>query len=638
MRDELSWHDSVFHVGVGRAVYLIKGMLVEGPRKTGTPNIESMDSSETASRRDKPSGSLRVLWSYVRGIRRFLGVMMVLELVGDGAALSQPLIARWVLDELKAGGSLVWPLMVLGCLAVIGMALSGTCTFLLGRGALRLVTNVRCDLVRRVLGGSVATVERRSVGDFLSRIGTDTTLLGDTVGDALVRSAATPLVVVAALVLMGTIDVLMLGVVVGVLLITALCEMIAGRRVREATEQTQGRVAAMTSSLHQALIAFRTVKASGTERAESERTCAEAEAAFRAGRRAVRVEALLAILAAVSVDVTFLAVLAVGGARVASGSLGVGDLVAFLLYVIFLGEPIDSLAFTIPEIAQGLAAVRRIDVLHSLPAEAEELPSKVRKTERTIRNGSSGGLAPEVRFDRVWFGYDDQPVLRDVSFAACRGLTVLVGPSGAGKTTLLSLIVRFVDVDRGQVLLDAVDVRELDRDKLRQRLAYVQQEAVLIGETVREAMLYGVPSPDIADMQGALRAVALDGWVSSLPRGLETPVGERGVAISGGQRQRLAVARALLRGADVLLLDEATSQLDAVSERTLLDSLAREACSRVVVAATHRASVAAKADQIVLLIEGGVRAIGQHAALLRSDPVYRELAFAPFRDDQGPGT
>ncbi|MCO5970833.1 ABC transporter ATP-binding protein [Actinoallomurus soli] len=578
---------------------------------------------------DGSSGSLRVLWRYVHDMRRFLAVMMVLELVGNAAALSQPLIARWVLDELKAGGSLSRPLMVLGGLAVIGMTLSGACTLFLGRGALRLVTNLRCALVRRVLGGSVATVERRPVGDVLSRIGTDTTLLGDTVGDALVRSAATPVVVLAALVLMGTIDVLMLGVVVGVLVITALGEMIAGQRIREATERTQGRVAAMTSSMQRALIAFRTVKASGTEQAESDHACAEAEAAFRAGRRAVRVEAFLGMLTAVSVDVTFLAVLAVGGARVASGGIGVGDLVAFLLYVMFLGEPIDSLAFTIPQIAQGLAAVRRIEALRSLPAEAEELPSRGRGSGRVTRTGSNGGPAPEVRFDGVWFGYDDRPVLRDVSFAARRGLTVLVGPSGAGKTTLLGLILRFADVDRGRVLLDAVDVRELERDKLRRRLAYVQQEAALLGETVREAMLYGVPSPSSADVRGALRAVALDDWAGSLPKGLDTPVGERGVAISGGQRQRLAVARALLRGADVLLLDEATSQLDAVSERTLLESLAREAQSRVVLAATHRVSVAAKADQIVLLIEGGVRAVGRHAALLRSDPVYRELASAP---------
>lgn len=592
------------------------GHLVSPP----VQNVENVENVENST------GSLRILWRYVRGMRRFLAVMMVLELLGDAAALSQPLIARWVLDELKAGGSLSGPLVVLGGLAVVGMVLTGTCTFFLGRGALRLVADLRSDLVRRTLGGSVATVERRPVGDFLSRVGTDTTLLGDTVGEALVRSAATPLVIVAALVLMGTIDPLMLGVVVGVLLVTAVGEMVAGRRVREATEQTQGRIAAMTAKLQRALVAFRTVKASGTEQAESERTRAEVEAAFRAGRRAVRVEAILGMLTGISVDLTFLAVLAVGGARVATGSLGVGDLVAFLLYVIFLGEPIDSLAFTIPQIAQGLAAVRRIEVLRSLPLETEELPSRV----RTAECAPPRGPAPEVRFDGVWFGYDDRPVLRDVSFAACRGLTVLVGPSGAGKTTLLSLIVRFADVDLGRVLVDAVDVRELDREDLRRRLAYVQQEAVLLGETVREAMSYGVPSPETADVEGALRAVALDRWVDSLPKGLDTPVGERGVAISGGQRQRLAVARALLRGADVLLLDEATSQLDAVSERTLLDSLARESHSRVVLAATHRVSVAAKADQIVLLIEGGVRAVGRHTALLRSDPVYRELASAPM--------
>lgn len=564
-------------------------------------------------------------------------MMMVFDLVGNAAALSQPLIVRWVLDELKAGGSLFWPLMVLSGLAVIGMALAGTGTFLGGRGALRLVTNLRCDLVRRVLGAGLPTVERRPVGDFLSRIGSDTTLLGSTVGSALVRSATAPLAIVAAIALMGTIDVPMLGVVVGILVIITLGEKLAADRVGQATEQEQGRVAAMTSSLHQALIAFRTVKASGTERAESERTCAEAEAAFRAGGRAVRAEALLGMLAAVSVDVTFLAVLAIGGARVASGSLGVGDLVAFLLYVMFLREPIETLAFAIQEIAQGLAAARRIDVLRSLPTEAEEPPAKAGTTVRATRNGSSGEPAPEVRFDRVWFGYDGQPVLRDVSFAAGRGLTAFVGPSGAGKTTLLSLIERFFDVDGGRILLGSVDVRNLGRDELRRRLAYVQQEPPLLGETVREAMSYGVPSPDSADMRGALRAVALENWVNSLPRGVDTPVGECGVAISGGQRQRLAVARALLRGTDVLLLDEATAQLDAASERILLDSLVREAHSRVVLAVTHRVSVAAMADQIVLLNDGGVRAVGPHLALLRSDPVYRELAAAPCSGDHEPG-
>jgi ABC-type multidrug transport system fused ATPase/permease subunit len=210
-------------------------------------------------------------------------------------------------------------------------------------------------------------------------------------------------------------------------------------------------------------------------------------------------------------------------------------------------------------------------------------------------------------------------VLRDVSFAATQGLTVLVGPSGSGKTTLLSLVERFVDAQQGRVLLDGVDVREWDRAELRGKLAYVQQEAPLLGDTIREAALYAVPDAESVDLAAALRAVALDAWVETLPLGLDTPVGERGVSISGGQRQRLAVARALLRGADVLLLDEATSQLDTVSERTLLESVTHYARSRVVVAVTHRMAVAAEADQVVLFDADGVHVVGKHA-LLQSDP------------------
>jgi hypothetical protein len=147
----------------------------------------------------------------------------------------------------------------------------------------------------------------------------------------------------------------------------------------------------------------------------------------------VRAEAVLEMIATASVDVTFLTVLAVGGARVASGNLGIGDLVAFLLYVTFLRDPIERLSFAVVEVAEGLAAVRRIEALRALPAEAEDLPTKVSATERATRNGGNDELGPEVRFDGVWFGYYDQPVLRDVSFVASRGLTVLVGPSGAAR-------------------------------------------------------------------------------------------------------------------------------------------------------------------------------------------------------------
>ncbi|GAA4535684.1 ABC transporter ATP-binding protein [Amycolatopsis samaneae] len=585
------------------------------------PHPETGTGSETDADPAARRKASRLLWGYLKPVRALLGGLLVLELFAHGATLVQPLVARWVMEHLEEGSqALIWPVLMLAGIALVGMVLSWVCTFLLGRTGMRIVRDMRRRLTRRVLCGTVAAVERRPVGDFLSRVGSDTTLLQETVGGAVINAAAAPVAVLGAIVLMGTIDLGMLGLVVGLFAVTTFAEKFALRRVGEAVEQEQAKVASMTSALQRVLIAFRTVKASGTERAEEHRIGSEADAAYRAGVRSVRAEAWVEVIAGASVDLTFLIVLAVGATRVADGTLGVGDLVAFLLYLMYLHEPVEEVFHAASEIAEGLAAVRRVEAVRDLPAER---PRPALTASVRIPDGP-----PEVRCEGVWFGYRDQPVLRDVGFVAPVGLTVLVGTSGAGKTTLLSLMERFADVDKGRVLLNGVDVRELDRAELRHRMAYVQQEAPLLGETVREAALYGTEGAE-AGLRDALASVALTSWVDSLPEGLDTRVGERGVAISGGQRQRLAVARALLRGADVLLLDEATSQLDAISERVLLDSLAHQARDRIVLAVTHRLSVAAEADRLVLLEDGQVRAVGRHEDLLRSDPVYRELVDAP---------
>jgi ABC-type multidrug transport system fused ATPase/permease subunit len=204
-------------------------------------------------------------------------------------------------------------------------------------------------------------------------------------------------------------------------------------------------------------------------------------------------------------------------------------------------------------------------------------------------------------------------------------VTVLVGPSGAGKTTLLSLLERFAEPDRGRILLDGVDVRELDLSELRRRISYVQQEAPLLGATIREAATYGADGVDEHRLGRVLAAVGLADWIATLPDGLATEVGERGLQISGGQRQRLAVARALARDSEVLLLDEATSQLDPINERHLVRSLTRESRDRVIIAVTHRMPLVHEADQVVMLRAGLVHARGRHDELL-GDPDYRELA------------
>lgn len=572
---------------------------------------------------DDRGGGLGALWSYTRGMRGALAWLLLLELVANGAALAQPLVVRAVVDRLQERESLLRPVLVLVAIAGSGLVLTWLTTYLLERFGQRIVLSVRHRMVRHVLGAPVSFVECRPVGDLLSRVGSDTTVLRHTVTGMLVYGAAAPLTIAAAVLVMASIDPILLLIVVGMFGSSALAAKWALNLVGRASEQAQSHLAGLTSVLQRALVAFRTVKASGTEDHEQRLADAAACSSYRAAVRAGKAEATVEVIAVTGIELSFIVVLLVGAARTTTGALSLSDLIAFLLYVVYLRGPVEMLTMVGSEVAEGLAAVRRVREVERLPPEAGDRP---------VVSGNGHPSRPRgsvLRLEDVWFGYEGQPVLRGVTMAVPHGLTVLVGPSGTGKTTVLSLVERFSDIDRGRVLLDGVDLREMSRDDLRRRLGYVQQDAPLLGDTIGDAVRYGVPDPDQADVVGALHTVGLWSWVSALPSGLDTPIGERGMAISGGQRQRLAVARALLRDPEVLLLDEATSQLDARSERILLRAVVEQATDRVVLAVTHRVTVATLADQVALFDEGRVRALGRHAELLTSDALYQELLAVP---------
>ncbi|MGW7550275.1 ABC transporter ATP-binding protein [Streptomyces rimosus] len=571
------------------------------------------------SAEDRSRSSLRVLVSLLRPFRWVLVGVFLLQLAAHGTALIQPLVASSVVEGVRENGGLWGPVTALAVIAVVGMALNYVGVYVHGRVGQRFVLRVRNDLARRIFGARVPEVEGASTGDVLSRVGADTTLLQQTIIRSTIELLIVPFTIVITEVLMLLIDPLLAVLVIVMLTVATVVESWAFQRVTVQSEHAQNYLGAMTGVLQRVLLAFRTVKASRTEKAEAAAFGKEAEGSYRAGVKAARTEAVAETAALGSVEVTFLLVLGIGAIRVSSGALSMGDLVAILLYVVYIQEPIGSLVASAGRLSEGLAAARRVDELLQLPPEA---------TAPHAATPADGRPAPGLRLDGVTFGYPNREVLRGVTIDAPVGITVLVGPSGTGKTTVLSLIERFVEPSGGRVLLNGTDIRELDLAELRGRVSYVQQEAPLLGATVRDAASYGVDDVDPVRLEKILDSVGLMEWVRSLPDGLDTEVGERGVHISGGQRQRLAVVRALLRDSEVLLLDEATSQLDPHNERTLLDSLAVHAKDKIVIAVTHRMPIALQATQVIMMEDGRVHAAGHHTALLETEDKYRALIAA----------
>ncbi len=559
-----------------------------------------------------------------RASRRALVAGVLLALLGSAAALVQPLVAREVLEAVGEDRSLTGPLVLLAGLLVFGACARLAQGVVLERAGEGMVRDLRTGLAARLVRLPVGEVESRPLGDLLSRFGADTTLLQAVTG-LLVGSASAAVTLVGALALMAYVDVELLGVVAGTLVGVVLLSLAAVGRVRRASERAQAAVGATVSALERSLGALRTVKASGAEEREARRIAEGATEAYRQGVRAAWAKGAVGVVADVGLQAAFLAVLGLGGARVATGDLAPGDLVAFLLYLFLLFEPVAVLGMAAAQLQDGVAAANRLEELERLPTEAERPASPL---PARLAGRSASGDGALVAFEGVAFAYPTgPPVLRGLSFTVpAGGQTALVGPSGAGKTTVLALLQRFHEAQEGAVRLAGRDVRTIPHDELRRRIGFVGQEAPVLAGTLEENVRYGAPGATDVEVDEALRATNLSGLVASLPEGLRTEVGDRGVRLSGGERQRVAIARALLRRPELLLLDEATSQLDAVNEALLRETIARAAERCTVVVVAHRLSTVLAARSIVVLQAGRARAVGTHDELVEADALYRELA------------
>ncbi|GAB4355335.1 MAG: ABC transporter ATP-binding protein/permease [Kiloniellaceae bacterium] len=365
------------------------------------------------------------------------------------------------------------------------------------------------------------------------------------------------------------------------------------------------------------LLNFETVKYFGNEDHEARRF----DTALKAYEKAsVKSRSSLSVLntgqsVIIAVGITLLMILAAQG--VVAGTMTVGDFVMVNAYLLQLAMPLNFLGTVYREIKQSLIDLETMFKLLHSDAEVRDAPDA---RELELAKG-------EVVFDNVSFGYDPRrPILKGVSFTVKAGNTVaIVGPSGAGKSTISRILFRFYDVLDGAVRIDGQDIREVTQASLRRAIGIVPQDTVLFNDTIGYNIRYGRPEAGDEEMRAAARLAQIDGFVASLPDGYDTMVGERGLKLSGGEKQRVAIARTILKGPQILLFDEATSALDTKTEREIQKSLRQVSRDRTTLVIAHRLSTVVEADEILVLEAGRIVERGRHEALLSRGGVYAQM-------------
>ncbi len=553
-----------------------------------------------------------------------VAALLCMTVVAAATALSAWLMKPVVNQVFIAKNQgLLWPIggAVLATFTLKGLANYAQAT-LMSYVGLRIVTDTQHRLYAHLTRMELAFFQTQPTGGLISRFTIDINMMRTAVSNAMTGFGKDSLSLIFLVGVMFAQDPQLAAVSFIVFPLAVLPIVRLGRRIRKVTVNTQEEMGQFTTLLEQTFQGARVVKAYGMEDYEKGRVRVIAERIFSLVFRAARVRALASPIMETLGGVAVTMVIVYGGMRVIDEAMDAGSFFSFITALLLAYEPLKRLANLNASLQEGLAGAQRLFALLDVQPTIIDKPDA--KPLRLDRGG--------IEFSDVCFAYQtSRPALNGITLEVPAGkLVALVGVSGAGKSTLLNLIPRFYDADQGSVSIDGQDVRDVTMQSLRGSIALVSQEITLFDDSVRANIAYGRPQASEADVIAAARNAAANEFISALPDGYDTFVGEQGAAVSGGQRQRLAIARAMLKDAPILLLDEATSALDSQSERQVQAALKTLMRGRTTLVIAHRLSTVMDADMIHVIADGRVVESGTHGELLARNGAYAHLHAQQF--------
>ncbi len=537
--------------------------------------------------------------AYVVPYWRGLLAVMLLGLFSTAVGLVQPYISRLLIDDALLRRNLHALTMIaiaMVVVTIVGFVLNIASSYFYVRLSAESLFAMRLAVYRHLQQLSPRYFTQKKLGDIVSRINNDIGEVQRVCSDTLLSVLSNLLFLVGSIAIMSWLNWRLMLASIALLPVGIFALRHYQGRLTVQTADLRQRSSDLGSFLIESLLGMRLIVASATEKYEAERF-REYNSSFIRSLLSMQVLSFLAsampsTVLTLSTAIVFL----YGGKLVIAQQLTVGGLVAFMAYHLKLLSPVQNLLGIYTNLLTGGVSLGRVFEVMDVPVEVKQVAAPV----------PLPCVKHAITFERVRFQYGhDVPVLRDVSFTIPAGqMCAIVGASGAGKSTLADLLMRFHDVDSGSIAIDGQDIRELRLEDLRRQVAMVEQSPYFFRTSIRENIAYGRPEATLEEIRNCAAAAAIDTFIQSLPNGYETILGERGLTLSVGERQRIALARALLRDPRILILDEPTSALDSVSEAAVTSELMNVLRGRTSILITHRMSLAERADMVVNIEHG----------------------------------